>query len=549
MRSVAEQADGNFVGMWRQLTDLLAQNPRDTDPEMVALGLIQVHQLSSRLDDVERVEGVRALARRIQSPPLVQLLSRDIPAVASAAISGAILSDAEWSELVPEMTVRARGFLRARPDLGPLTQRALASWAGADFRLSGHVAAPESPEEQSGQPAAAAPSKIGAIVQRIEEWRRNRDAGEAPRLPLGDDTFVDFAAPILEIRFETDDNGAIVWVEGAPRGAIVGTDIATAAYDNGPGPDAYGAAAFHQRMPMENARMALRGSPLVEGDWRVTAAPFFDPDSGRFRGFRGLLRRPNIAEKPEIEGESPEQRKRHGESMQQIVHELRTPLGAIAGFAEIIEQQLFGPVAGDYREMASAILDDAKRLLAGFEDISTAARLDAGNLPIETGVTECDWLVKRVAERLASISDTIGVEVNLSVAGPVRPFAVERDMAERIFSRLLSAIIIGGGRGEVLHGRFKTEPGRIVRNKFTVDLPSKLRSFSEEELLGSGTLIEEDIADGGVSPLLGLGFSLRLVRNLAHKLGGDLRFQKESLVLAIPAVQDGDMDFRDTGGD
>ena len=67
MRSVAEQADGNFVGMWRQLTDLLAQNPRDTDPEMVALGLIQVHQLSSRLDDAERVEGVRALARRIHS--------------------------------------------------------------------------------------------------------------------------------------------------------------------------------------------------------------------------------------------------------------------------------------------------------------------------------------------------------------------------------------------------------------------------------------------------------------------------------------------------
>jgi hypothetical protein len=42
---------------------------------------------------------------------------------------------------------------------------------------------------------------------------------------------------------------------------------------------------------------------------------------------------------------------------------------------------------------------------------------------------------------------------------------------------------------------------------------------------------------------------LRLVRNLARKAGGDLRFQKESLILTIPAVQDGDMDFRDIGGD
>jgi hypothetical protein len=36
---------------------------------------------------------------------------------------------------------------------------------------------------------------------------------------------------------------------------------------------------------------------------------------------------------------------------------------------------------------------------------------------------------------------------------------------------------------------------------------------------------------------------------LARKAGGDLRFQKESLILKIPAVQDGDMDYSDTGGD
>ncbi len=57
------------------------------------------------------------------------------PAVASAAVSGAKLSDAEWAEIIPAMPTRARGFLRNRSDLGPETRRALAIWSSADFVL------------------------------------------------------------------------------------------------------------------------------------------------------------------------------------------------------------------------------------------------------------------------------------------------------------------------------------------------------------------------------------------------------------------------------
>ncbi len=550
LASAANQPDGNLTGPWRQLLDLLAQSSPDSDTQSVAQGLSLIHQLSAKLDVASRVNAIRALSGRLKSQPLIQLFSRDVPQIASAAIASAQLSDEEWSELVPELPVRARGFLRARNDLGPKTILALQSWAGADFRISGSIAEAVEPITKLATPSGRdAPTQIGAIVERIENWRRNREHADSPRLPLGDENVESHSAPIDEIRFETDDKGTIVWVEGAPTGAIVGTDIARASYDNGPGPDAYGAAAFRQRMPMENARMLLRGSPLIDGDWRITATPFFDTESGRFRGFRGLMRRPNIAEKAEIADDDGLARKRQAESMQQIVHELRTPLGAIAGFAEIIEQQLFGPVTDDYRGMASAILEDARKLLSGFEDLSTAARLDADNLEIEEGITECLWLTDRVSERLAPISDEIGVVVNISIADPVRPFAVERDLAERIFSRLLSAVIMGGKKGEVLNGRFRTELGLSATNSFRLNLPLSLQDLAEDDLLGSLSSIEEHLADTSVSPLLGLGFSLRLVRNLARKVGGDLRFQKESLLLILPAIQNHDKTIRDTGGD
>lgn len=587
MRSAAAAEHVGGLGSWRQLIDLLAQHPTGHPPEIVAEGLIATYRLGKKLTVAQREAGVAALNGRLRSPALLQLLAGDAPQVAAAAIRAAHLSDEEWSELVPELPVRARGFLRSRGGLGPKTRLALATWAGADFRLSADpTLAPASLDDamaesrtlpadtaeredarlhndlakkaavetetadraiaRASSAAKTGVSQIGAIVQRIEQWKRNRPGVDSPRLPLGDEDYDAHASPVTEIRFETDDSGTIIWVEGAPRGAIVGTDIARPAYDDGPGPDAYGAAAFAQRMPMENARMNLRGSAIVDGDWRITAAPFFDAHSGRFRGFRGLMRRPAEHEQPALTAAA---RKRQGESMQQIVHELRTPLGAISGFAEIIEQQLFGPVDPEYRGLASAILADARKLLSGFEDISTAARLDADNLEIDPGQTDSAWLATTLRHRLAAISDSSGVVVNLIFADPVRPFAVEREFAERIFARLFSAIIVAGKAGEVIHGRCKTLLGARVTNCLTLELPEKLRRLSEDALLGAGPTDGDGDAQDALSPLLGLGFSLRLVRNLARKVGGDLRFQNEQALLILPAVQDGDRHLKGTGGD
>lgn len=541
----AERPSGNHsAGQWRQLIDILAQNPLRFDPQQVANGLVRARQMRDSIDIDDRVAAVRSLAGRILSPPLVQLLAGDAPPVSAAAIAGARLSDEQWADLVPHLPVRARGFLRMRGDLGPLAQRALALHSGGDFALPGSTADQLSETAPPAWDNKAVP--IGEVVERIEQWRRDHERplgqAEAPQLPFEPELSAT-QTPATEIRFETDDNGTVIWVEGAPRGAIVGIDIARPAFDHGPGPDAYGAAAFRQRMPMENARMRLRGASVVEGDWRMSASPFFDAQSGRFRGFRGIMRRPTVSETANIAPDPV----RQGEQMQQLLHELRTPLGAIVGFAEIIEQQMFGPVADEYRGLAGAIVTDANQLLAGFDDLSIAAQMDRGEFQAESGVTECNWLVARIAERLHDVSESLKVDVNLVIADPVRPFALDHDMAERLFSRLLSAVIMGCKPGENLHGRFSTEIGATAQNRFQLSLPEKLAGCSEEEMLGVGPAGGQASPAG--SPLLGLGFSLRLVRNLSHNVGGSLQFQNESLLVTIPAVQDDGHHYRDQWGE
>lgn len=523
----ADDSEFAAASKWQQLVDILAQNPREFDLDYVAAGLRKVREFLPLVTPQMREQCVRSLFGRIQSPPLVLLLAGDIPSVASAAISGAKLSDAEWAEIIPALPTRARGFLRNRSDLGPETRRALVLWSSADFVLP----VPRAPESANGV-------QIRDIVERIERLRSERETRDAPYLPYAETEFADFPARIEEIRFETDENGTVSWIEGAPPGAVVGVDIAEPAYDDGPGPDAYGAAAFRQRMPLENARMRLCGAEMIAGDWRINAAPFFDPVSGRFNGYRGIFRRPTIAESALIQPNPPA----NADHVQQLVHELRTPLGAIIGFSEIIEQQLFGPVTEDYRLLARNILNDAERLLAGFDDLSMAAKIESGQLEFTAGITECDWLASRLAERLHGLSELLEVTLNLVQAHPVRPYAVDSDTAERMFSRLLSAVIIGCEAGEVLDGRFRTEPGPSATNRFVVSLPRKLTNMNEAELFGSGP---SSIDDTNEAPLLGLGFSLRLVRSLARNVGGDLRFYNEALILILPAVSNGLVGFRD----
>jgi His Kinase A (phospho-acceptor) domain len=524
---------------WMQLIDILAQNPKNFNTMDIVNGLKQARKLVPQTQVVDRLQTVISLAGRIRSAPLVQLLAADVPEVAAATIKGAQLADSEWALLIPQLPMRARGFLRNRKDLGIETRRALAIWSPADFVL------PNPDANNTASPVTASQSvhelehktQISEIVARIERLRRTRALADTPVVPVSDQGDILDLNPVDEIRFETNDVGTIIWVEGAPRGALIGVGIAEPAFEEGPGPDAYGAAAFRQRMPLENARMHLCGGLIVAGDWRINASPFFDPVSGRFQGYRGLFRRPTLAENPQIDLHETQK----NDQLQQLVHELRTPLGAIIGFSEIIEQQLFGPVSSEYRTLAQNILNDAERLLAGFDDLAMAAKIESGRFVADQGITECGWLAMRLADRLHGLSETLSVTLNLAKADPVRPFATASELTERLFSRLLSAVIIGCEPGEELNGRFRTEVGNAPVNRFILSLPRKLAAFSEEDLLGSTPLIQDEIED---APLLGLGFSLRLVRNLARNVQGDLRFYNDSLILTLPAVQDGSLHFR-----
>src|SRR5690606_10725309 len=216
--------------------------------------------------------------------------------------------------------------------------------------------------------------------------------------------------------FATDAEGAICWADPAIAPLVVGLQLGPPRPGAVAALDEPGARALRRRLPVRGAWVELVGPREVAGAWRIDAAPHFAEFTGHFEGYRGRMRRAAIAAEPGRADGSVDR-------MRQLLHELRTPVNAIQGFAELIQQQMFGSAPNEYRALAAAVAVDAARLMAAFDEIERLARLEAGTLRIAEG--ECDLrnVVSRTLHRLEGALRPRGARLELAARGS--PFTVE----------------------------------------------------------------------------------------------------------------------------
>lgn len=582
--AAGERSGLGAVTLWRQCIDMLAQHDRPDREGLPREGRValleRLEGLRPALTETQRMASVVELGSRLRSPVLVEFFAKDRASISAAAMARAQLPDAVWAEVMPRLTPTARGVLRARRGLGPETLRALDRLSPTDLVLTTDVeheaemdltpemivqpgvhsiaaARAERPArtpETDTQSATVTPlvpaDQIRNLVDRIAHFTSNRRPFESSPDEADDaEEVVPFAspdtpAPIQAMRsftFETDVSGTIIWVGEGPRAALIGLSLGETAPEGGSGPDGHVAGAFTRRSGFQNARYTIVGGTMA-GEWRMSAIPFFEPRSGRFQGFRGQARRPHmheVAPPPSTQqgvlaGLSPD-------SLRQLVHELRTPLNAILGFAEIIEQQLFGPASEAYRDMASKIAVDARHLLAAFDDLDLAARVSRGEGGSELRPVDPSLLVAQVAARFRGEAQSSARVIDIVSAPNLPDVRIDPVQGERMVQHLLRTLISVAPSEEPITGSCWFVPGATRDNVvLAVDRPSTLKGMEEAQLLDPGYLPDGEWADG---PLLGLGFSLRLIRSLATGSGGSLEIEANRFLLAMPAVtgnQDGE---------
>lgn len=386
----------------------------------------------------------------------------------------------------------------------------------------------EPTEPAASKVAPRGPFQISDLVARIDAFQRLRDEeGRADAdAAIANDTEVPLPAP-EGFSFETDARGVILWVSGVSRAALIGASLDSASH-HAAQVDGVAAGAFRRRSPFAQARLVIAGQSDAAGQWRISGVPTFDKATGRFTGYRGTARRPRADERaePQHAGRSPAT-----DSLRQLVHELRTPTTAIAGFAEMIEGELLGPVSGPYRDYAGTIRDQAMGLLGAIDDLDTAARIEAHALDLRPTDVPVALLLQRIALDLEPLAEMRGTALSLDIAAGDVAIRGDDRAVERLFARLLAALVAAGSTGESIAVRMGREGEETVA--IHIDRPRALAAYAGDALL---TIDAEAESEATGAPLLGTGFALRLARNLAVELGGSLTIGVDRLTLRLPAA-------------
>ncbi len=549
---------------FRQLLDLLGkdrvQRGAQVDHSLIAAAWLRMDALAETIPADDRARMIREPGWRFRSPDLAAHLAEHEPEVASAALNRAELSSDDWTALIPRLPVRARGFLRNRRDL-PVDVEALLARLGIHDRglpapaQDQAIAAPppkpviEAVPQPSPPPvsiAASTPGKrerersrddsgrseISALVERIAQFRRQKgearqDYELAPRLPLGE--LPERAErTVRNFSFAADATGRIEWASSDVAPMVIGTRLlAPHRLDDDRSRSAGLDQAFARRQPIILGAISLSGAPAIAGEWLVDAAPRFG-EGGHFTGYAGRFRRaPGTSDQP-----APSEA-READRIRQLLHELRTPVTAVQGYAEVIQQQLFGPAPHEYRALAAAIAADAARILAGFDELDRLARLETGALTIDPGAVDLAALVRRTASQLAPVLEPRGAGLALGFAETTTVLvAIDPDDAEALAWRLLASLGAACGQGErVAVGLEPVIGPSQALARLTCTLPSRLAA--EDNLFAASAHPAESAINAG---LFGAGFALRLARAEARATGGALQRHDSDVVLTLPLL-------------
>ena len=194
------------------------------------------------------------------------------------------------------------------------------------------------------------------------------------------------------------------------------------------------------------------------------------------------------------------------EFLMSVGHELKTPLTAIDGYAELLADG-----AVDAGQVADVLSDESTRLRRLIGDLLDLARIDRSEYsvvdePVNLAVTAAD-----VAERYAALAATLGVHLEIQAAGP--------SAAQGDRGRLLQVA------SNLVENALRVTPsGGVVR----VTVGPGLLQVSDS---GPG-LTGEDVEQAFErfylhrkysGPDVGTGLGLAIVKELAEAMGGSVR--------------------------
>jgi cell cycle sensor histidine kinase DivJ len=211
------------------------------------------------------------------------------------------------------------------------------------------------------------------------------------------------------------------------------------------------------------------------------------------------------------------------EFLARMSHDLRTPLNAVIGFADVIRSEVLGGYESwpRYRDYAGDIVQSGEFLLAMVNDLLDISRIEAGGLILEPEPVAIDTLVGQVVTRLRQQAARDGVTLLDESTGEAGTLVADRRALEQILQNLLSNAVKFTPTGNSVGVRLSRGEETL-----TITVWDNGIGIAAEELPHLGEPFRR-IGRAEVAEQPGTGLGIAIVKNLVSLHGGTLTFESE----------------------
>jgi signal transduction histidine kinase len=276
-------------------------------------------------------------------------------------------------------------------------------------------------------------------------------------------------------------------------------------------------AAFERRTRIEDARSMQRSVSAFLGILALAAVAVVWRLGQRLQGYA------NEAEQRRAEAEALMQSK--ARLIRGVTHDLKNPLNAIDGHAQLLEDGVLGELSSAQRDSVARMRRGVRTLLSLIEDLLELARAESGQISFSLQRVQLADLVREVVNDYRPAAKARGLQLELSLGDRLPEISTDPQRVGQVLGNLLSNAVK------------YTPPGGQVGVRVAADRRSNDGS-------GSGVLIE--VADNGPgipkdqlenvfqefhrlpgNEQPGAGLGLAIGRRVARLLGGDIKAQSE----------------------
>jgi len=203
------------------------------------------------------------------------------------------------------------------------------------------------------------------------------------------------------------------------------------------------------------------------------------------------------------------------EFLSSMSHDLRAPLNAVAGYAQLVLDGIYGPTTEKMRDGMQRILRAQQHLLAIIRDILDFARVEAGHISLDMSRVAVNEVLAGVGVMIEPQMKAKGLEYVSRPGLPTIALQTDRERAVQIILNLLTNALKFTERGSV------SVDWEADDHRVSINVRDTGRGTPQDRV----AQIFEPFVQGGRDPneaRQGVGLGLAISRQLARLMGGDL---------------------------